>query len=387
TSTDDAGNPSTPTTTTVTDNTPPVPPTVNPISDTSTETTGTAEPESTVTVEWKDCNGTIHTATVSATVAGTWTAPVNPTACAGSTVTVTSTDDAGNPSTPTTVVVNKGPAITVDVEAPEVSNDPRPTIIGTTDVPEGTTVTITIVDSKGNVQTLVTTVDRNTPTNTYTATPTTDIAEGVYTVTAVTTDANGNMVADTAVRTLDLTKPAIIINPVKENDTEIKGTSEPGATITVTYPDGSTVTTTVAADGTWAVPTNPSVVEGSTITAEAKDAAGNTSDQTATVGKDCELVFYNAISPNSDGKNDVLRIGGIECYPDNKLILFNRWGVKVYEKERYDNVNDVFAGISQGRSTINAAKKLPEGTYYYILEYADGNVRQVKTGWLYIEQE
>ncbi|MCL2316777.1 MAG: Ig-like domain-containing protein, partial [Actinomycetia bacterium] len=54
------------------------------------------------------------------------------------------------------------------------------------------------------------------------------------------------------------------------------GSGEPGATITVTWPDGSTSTTEVAADGSWSVATPPGMGPGD-VTITATDAAGNIS--------------------------------------------------------------------------------------------------------------
>ncbi len=108
---------------------------------------------------------------------------------------------------------------------------------------------------------------------------------------------------------------------------------------------------------------------------------------TIVVSNEIPLVFHNGISVNGDGKNDGFVIEGIEHYPDNVLRIFNRWGVLVYEKERYGN-SDPFVGISNGRATVSKDTKLPQGTYYYLLEYTDlkGN-RQEKTGWLYLKTE
>ena len=106
---------------------------------------------------------------------------------------------------------------------------------------------------------------------------------------------------------------------------------------------------------------------------------------TIVVSNEIPLVFHNGISVNGDGKNDGFVIEGIEYYPDNVLRIFNRWGVLVYEKERYGN-RDPFVGLSNGRVTVSKDTKLPQGTYYYLLEYTDlkGN-RQEKTGWLYLK--
>jgi gliding motility-associated-like protein len=62
----------------------------------------------------------------------------------------------------------------------------------------------------------------------------------------------------------------------------------------------------------------------------------------------------NALTPNGDGNNDVFYINNILLYPNNHLIIYNRWGNKVYETSGY--INDW------------EGKTLPEATYYYVLE-------------------
>ena len=61
--------------------------------------------------------------------------------------------------------------------------------------------------------------------------------------------------------------------------------------------------------------------------------------------------------------------------------------MKVWEAEHYDNIRNVFKGISNGRVTVEAPNKLPQGTYYYVIEYTDEhNQQQSKVGWLYIKK-
>ena len=101
--------------------------------------------------------------------------------------------------------------------------------------------------------------------------------------------------------------------------------------------------------------------------------------------EDKPLVIHNGISANADGQNDGFTIENIEGYPKNNLKIFNRWGVLVYEKDGYTN-SEPFEGYSNGRATMNAGSKLPQGTYYYILEYQDtAEQPHTEKGWLYLK--
>ncbi len=79
------------------------------------------------------------------------------------------------------------------------------------------------------------------------------------------------------------------------------------------------------------------------------------------------------MSPNDDGKNDVLEFQGLDIYPDNKLTIFNRWGNIIYEKSGYQTDGERFDGKEGG------IDPLPEGTYYYILEFDGFKFKQALT--------
>jgi len=91
------------------------------------------------------------------------------------------------------------------------------------------------------------------------------------------------------------------------------------------------------------------------------------------------LIVYNEFTPNGDGSNDTFRIDCIENYPNNKLEVYNRYGVLVFSKKNYNNDWD---GTSNASGTINKDDKLPTGTYYYILTM--GMDSMTKKGWVYI---
>jgi gliding motility-associated-like protein len=87
------------------------------------------------------------------------------------------------------------------------------------------------------------------------------------------------------------------------------------------------------------------------------------------------LIIHNVITPNGDGLNDAWIIDGIEEFPDNNILIFNRWGDKVRSFQHYDNTTTVWKGED------NKGKHLPDGTYYYILTINNGGSR---TGWVLI---
>ncbi|MBN2805828.1 MAG: gliding motility-associated C-terminal domain-containing protein, partial [Prolixibacteraceae bacterium] len=71
-------------------------------------------------------------------------------------------------------------------------------------------------------------------------------------------------------------------------------------------------------------------------------------------------------SPNGDGINDVLIIEHIELYEQNSLMVFNRWGNIVYQKEKYSN-DDPWNGVANKGIRVGSGA-LPAGVYYYILD-------------------
>lgn len=101
------------------------------------------------------------------------------------------------------------------------------------------------------------------------------------------------------------------------------------------------------------------------------------------------IMIYNGVTPDGDGKNDYFFIDGITHYPNNRVSVYNRWGVKVFETTDYDSNGNVFDGRSSGRATVNPDNKLPSGTYFYVLTYEfttlSGTKRNIeKAGYLYL---
>ncbi|WP_433811988.1 Ig-like domain-containing protein [Flavobacterium johnsoniae] len=116
------------------------------------------------------------------------------------------------------------------------------------------------------------------------------------------------------------------------------------------------------------------------------DAANENGDAPTEIDVNgCKIKIFNAISLNGDNMNERFYIRGIECYPDNTVQIFNRWGVLVFERDHYNNNDIVFKGFSEGRTTVKESNGLPEGTYYYIVRYKDNNSNpKQEAGYLYL---
>jgi gliding motility-associated-like protein len=102
-----------------------------------------------------------------------------------------------------------------------------------------------------------------------------------------------------------------------------------------------------------------------------------------------DVVIYNLVTPDNDGKNDYFIIENINRFPNNKVEIYNRWGGRVYETTSYNSRDNVFRGYSDGRVTVNKGSKLPTGTYFYIVTYEyknENGFRMIKkSGYLHLE--
>ncbi len=90
------------------------------------------------------------------------------------------------------------------------------------------------------------------------------------------------------------------------------------------------------------------------------------------------IEVFNGVSVTVNGKNDFLKIHNIELYPSNKVIIFNRWGDRVFEMTGYDNDQKSFKGESN-----QGGNKLPGGTYFYSIDLGDGSPKT--TGYLVVK--
>ncbi|MGU3525153.1 BapA/Bap/LapF family large adhesin [Enterobacteriaceae bacterium C23F] len=245
--------------------------------------TGTAEAGSTVSVY----DGSTLLGTVVA-VGGAWSFTPSTALGDGShTLTVTSTDAAGNVSAPTagfTVVVDATlpvtpvitsimddiPGIVGAVGNGQFTNDSLPALNGTAEANS----TVRIYDGS----TLVATVTANGAGN-WTWTPTVALTQGNHSFTVTSTDAAGNLSATSTAAAIivDTVAPGIITGlAVNGTGTRVTGTAEANSTVTITSSTG-TVLGTATADGTGAftVTVSPAQTTGQALLAFAQDRAGN----------------------------------------------------------------------------------------------------------------
>ena len=74
--------------------------------------------------------------------------------------------------------------------------------------------------------------------------------------------------------------------------------------------------------------------------------------------------LFNAFSPNGDFINDTWEVNPSFIYENSKVIIYNRWGVKVYESEGYEKPWD-------GKNLSGELVK--EGVYFYSIILKNGH--------------
>jgi gliding motility-associated-like protein len=88
------------------------------------------------------------------------------------------------------------------------------------------------------------------------------------------------------------------------------------------------------------------------------DGNGCTANAIINLTEPLQLVMPTGYTPNGDGRNDNFIIKGIEAYPDNEILIYNRWGNIVFDEMGYAN---------DWNGTNNSGEELPDGTYYVVV--------------------
>lgn len=112
------------------------------------------------------------------------------------------------------------------------------------------------------------------------------------------------------------------------------------------------------------------------VTLHVQSNSGCASEITHTVVIETDLIFPNVITPNGDGINDVWAIENLNTninpedpdgYRNNRLIIHDRWGKKVYDAKNYDTYAK--DGTIYPGSQVFDGSGLNDGVYYYSFQY------------------
>jgi gliding motility-associated-like protein/uncharacterized repeat protein (TIGR01451 family) len=164
-----------------------------------------------------------------------------------------------------------------------------------------------------------------------------------------------------------------------------------------TYVSSTTITGTYdPSTGVWTIGNLPAGESGSliitvtvnstgyyfnTVTIQGNEPDGNLINNVTVAGTyPTDFFIPEGFSPNNDGINDLFVIRGIGSFTDNSIMIFNRWGNKVFEASPYQNTWD-------GRSSKGlriGGDELPAGTYFYLLDLGDGS--EVIKGTIYLNR-
>ncbi len=82
------------------------------------------------------------------------------------------------------------------------------------------------------------------------------------------------------------------------------------------------------------------------------------------------LTFFNGFSPDGDGKNDTWIINNLDLFPNNDLVIFNRWGDEVYRTQNYSSAKAWDGG------------NMNPGTYFYVLNVNIDGVQKSYKGFI-----
>ena len=90
----------------------------------------------------------------------------------------------------------------------------------------------------------------------------------------------------------------------------------------------------------------------------------------AAINDEGPFTFFNAFSPDGDGKNDTWEVKNLDQFPNNDLTVFNRWGDQVFKSQSYSSTKAWDGG------------NLNPGTYYYILNVNVDGVQKSYKGFI-----
>jgi gliding motility-associated-like protein len=90
-----------------------------------------------------------------------------------------------------------------------------------------------------------------------------------------------------------------------------------------------------------------------------------------------QAVVPNVFTPNGDGQNDLLKILSIDGSSEFSMLVFDRWGLKIFES---DTSSSLWDGNTKG------GRECSDGIYYYEVRYTDicSSEEKIKTGFVHL---
>ena len=90
------------------------------------------------------------------------------------------------------------------------------------------------------------------------------------------------------------------------------------------------------------------------------------------------ITVYRGISPTSTTQlNDEWIIDGIEAYENNRVQIYTKTGMLIFDMTGYDNINNVWRGQANSGIRIGQSLTVPGGVYYYVIELGEGELEPV----------
>lgn len=98
--------------------------------------------------------------------------------------------------------------------------------------------------------------------------------------------------------------------------------------------------------------------------------------------KRCPPTTYNYVTPNGDGYNDTFFVEGLRnIFLNFKMSIYNRWGNLVWTG---DHSKADWDGIASVEKVGSENTKVPNGTYYFVLELNDPDFPEPIVGWVHV---
>jgi gliding motility-associated-like protein len=91
---------------------------------------------------------------------------------------------------------------------------------------------------------------------------------------------------------------------------------------------------------------------------------------------DIEIDVGKVVTPDGNGINDAWVLNNIEKFPNNKVVIVDRWGGLIFNGTGYDNENVVWRGTNRSGHLV------PTGTYFYTVSVRFGSDKVEKSGFI-----